>query len=339
MSTLISGLNPEYSANAAVLTGNLNRVTVMVEDRIDVAFWKDLLTSVCPEKDFHFSPYQTTLAGESSKKNGNGKSQIMLNAKDFNKNHIGCVDSDYDWLLSDKTDYGRTLCSNKYLLQTYAYSIENLLCFESTLKDFFSEIVEENIAVDFEGYLRSLSQILYPLLVWSVYLCSKGGCEFALSLLSETLVKGKCKAKLSEIGVEQLSQEFESLLSEIRIRVDQTIRKLETDYVYELSEKDELENLLRQNKGVTLDNANLYVRGHDLLDHLVNAVVTPTVEFFRQNHYKKLQKLDEADRIKALNKYNAKQDSVSKLIYKNFGYKRNSEIYNRIARDASQIWA
>jgi hypothetical protein len=225
------------------------------------------------------------------------------------------------------------------LLQTYAYSIENLLCFESTLKDFFSEIIEENIAIDFEEYFRSLSHILYPLLVWSVYLCSKGDCDFALSLLSKTLVKEKCKIKLSEIGVELLSQEFVSLLSEIKSRVDQAIRKLEADYVQDLDEKNKLEVQLRQNKGVTLDNANLYVRGHDLLDHLVNAVITPSIEFFRQKHYKKLQKLDDADRVDALNKYNAKQDSVYKLIYKNFGYKRNSDIYNRIAQDASQIWA
>ena len=331
MATLDSGLNSAYSQAASVLTGDEDRVTVEVEDVVDKFFWEDFLRSACPQKNYHFSCYSTK--GDSKEKI-KGKSRIMKASSTFNTFHIGCVDSDYDWLLS-----GRTLCSNKYLLQTYAYSIESLLCFESTLKEFFSEIVEENIAVDFEVYLRSLSHILYPLLVWSVYLSSKGGCDFALSLLSESLVKEKCKAKLSEIGEEQLSQEFESLLSDIRIRVDQTIRKLETDYVHELSEKDEFENLLRQNKGVTPDKANLYVRGHDLLDHLVNAVITPTVEFFRQKHYKELQKLDEADRIKALNKYNAQQNSVSKLIYKNFGYKEKSDIYKSIAQDASQIWA
>ena len=339
--SLQSALNPAYSQNAAVLTGNPNRVTVDVEDNIDALFWSDLLAGLQLGKDFHFSPYCTIKAesDDAEVKRVTGKSRIMNHAKDFNVNHIGCVDSDYDWLLSDKANYGRELCRNKFLLQTYAYSIENLLCFASTLNGFFNEITEENISVDFENYLKRLSHILYPLLTWSVYLCAKGGCDFALSIWGEVLVKEKCKVQLSKVEAGQLSAEFDLLLSEIKSRVDRKICELETDYAQEVEEKNKLVKQLLQNKGVSLDNAYLYVRGHDLLGHLVNAVVTPAVEFFRQRHYKELQKLEETSRIDSLNRYNAKQESVRKLIYRNYGYKKISEIYNKIAQDASRIWA
>jgi hypothetical protein len=70
----------------------------------------------------------------------------------------------------------------------------------------------------------------------------------------------------------------------------------------------------------------------------MNAVVTPAVEFFRQKHYRELQQLDKTNRVDYLKKYDAKQESVSKLIYRNYGYKAKSEIYDKIVRDASRIW-
>ena len=116
MATLESGFNPTYSENASILTGNPNRVTVEVEDTIDRDFWSDLLEELCPEKEFHFDPYHTILNEDgSSERTGKGKSQIINASADFNAWHIGCVDSDYDWILSDYTDAGKTISGNKYL--------------------------------------------------------------------------------------------------------------------------------------------------------------------------------------------------------------------------------
>ena len=175
MATLESGFNPTYSENASILTGNPNRVTVEVEDTIDRDFWSDLLGELCPEKEFHFDPYHTILNEDgTSEQTGKGKSQIINASADFNAWHIGCVDSDYDWILSDYTDAGKTISGNKYLLQTYAYSIENLMCLSCTLGDLCSENTEEATEFDFDDYLTRLSKTVYPLFVWSTYLCSKG---------------------------------------------------------------------------------------------------------------------------------------------------------------------
>ena len=67
---------------------------------------------------------------------------------------------------------------NKYLLQTYAYSFENLLCLSSTLNEFCHETTEECTDVDFNDYVQKVSEIIYPLLIWSVYLYGKGNHDF-----------------------------------------------------------------------------------------------------------------------------------------------------------------
>ena len=189
MATLESGFNPTYSENASILTGNPNRVTVEVEDTIDRDFWSDLLGELCPEKEFHFDPYHTILNEDGSSEHiGKGKSQIIKASADFNAWHIGCVDSDYDWILSDYTEAGKTISGNKYLLQTYAYSIENLMCLSCTLENFCHENSEETTEFDFDDYLTRLSKAIYPLLVWSTYLCSKSNQDFTPTSWREVLV-------------------------------------------------------------------------------------------------------------------------------------------------------
>lgn len=116
MATLISAYNPDYSRNAAKLTGKEDiRVTVEVEDNIDENFWCNLLDSVNTGKEFHFKTHRTIKKKDADTKS-KGKASIMLLTPSFDQNYIGCVDADNDWLLSDMTEYGKALTSNKYLL-------------------------------------------------------------------------------------------------------------------------------------------------------------------------------------------------------------------------------
>ncbi|MCR4872985.1 MAG: hypothetical protein K5885_05505 [Bacteroidales bacterium] len=78
MATLESAFNPTYSENASILTGKPNRVDVEVEDTIDKAFWKDLLSELCPQKEFHFYPFHTVLDEDNGvTQKGKGKSLII----------------------------------------------------------------------------------------------------------------------------------------------------------------------------------------------------------------------------------------------------------------------
>ena len=183
MATLESAFNPTYSENASILTGNPNRVTVEVEDTIDRDFWSDLLCELCPEKEFHFDPYHTILNMDGvSERTGKGKSQIINASPGFNAWHIGCVDSDYDWILSDYT--------------------ENLMCPSTTLNKFCLDATEETSTFDFVDYFNRLSKIVYPLLVWSTYLYGKKDQSFTPAAWREVLVNTEKDAEVSLIHIE-----------------------------------------------------------------------------------------------------------------------------------------
>lgn len=327
MATLESGFNPTYSENASILTGNPNRVTVEVEDTIDRDFWSDLLEELCPEKEFHFDPYHTILNEDgSSERTGKGKSQILNASEDFNAWHIGCVDSDYDWILSDYTDAGKTISGNKYLLQTYAYSIENLMCLSCTLEDFCRENTEEATEFDFDDYLTRLSKAVYPLLVWSTYFCSKGNQDFTQTSWREVLVNTE--------------KDPEASLAIIEAKAKAKIEEFDKKYADKIIDKEDFEFQTVCMKNITEDDAYLYVRGHELFDQILNSVLVPLIIELRNQHREAIKTSDigeEAGKV-ALREYQTKVKPVNAQLSKNYRYKNNTLIYNKIRADVVQIW-
>jgi len=327
MATLESAFNPKYSEKASILTGNPNRVTVEVEDTIDRNFWGDLLGELCPEKDFHFDPYHTILNEDgSSERTGKGKSQIIKASADFNAWHIGCVDSDYDWILSDYTDAGKTISGNKYLLQTYAYSIENLMCLSCTLEDFCRENTEEATEFDFDDYLTRLSKAVYPLLVWSTYLCSKGNQDFTQTSWREILVNTE--------------KDPEASLAIIEAKAKAKIEEFDKKYADKIIDKEDFEFQTVCMKNITEDDAYLYVRGHDLFDQILNSVLVPLIIELRNQHRETIKASNMGDEVckNTLREYQGKVKPVNTQLSKNFRYKNNTLIYNKIRADVVQIW-
>lgn len=326
METLISAYNPTYSENASVLTGNPNRVTVEVESSMDKGFWKDILEEQCPSKDFHFNPYHTVLKEGDTGNRIEGKTRIMEMADRMNEKHIGCIDSDYDWILSDYCDKGKAINNNKYLLQTYAYSFENLLCVSSTLNDFCQETTEENTDVDIADYIQKVSVVIYPLLVWSVYLCRKDNRDFTPTAWHNILIS--------------TLKDTESSLALIEERVKQKLNEFENNHDSKILEKDEMKEALSKAKGITEDNAYLFIRGHELFDHLVNSILKPIIEGLRTQHYNHIKEsdMDEGSRKTILKEYSKKHRSVKDLLYENYRYKGHTNIYDMICRDVAGIW-
>lgn len=325
MATLISAYTPDESKKASVLTGNPNRVMVEVEDDIDREFWRDLLTPLCPEKELHFNCFQTIVKGKDVVE-VTGKARIIGLANSLNDNHIGCIDSDYDWLLSDKTQDGKTINGNKYLLQTYTYSIENLMCQAESLADFCFDNTEEAVEFDFKDYLNRFSKIVYPLLIWSVYLYGNGNTSFTPTDWRKMLVNAEKDAEASLAIVEN--------------KVQAATENLDADFGAETAEKDKVEQMLKDEKDVTEDNAYLYVRGHDLFDHLLASVLGPIIVGLRNKHYGSLRDADMsvAERKTAFIAYQGKDTSVRELLQKNYRYKATSQLYTKIKHDVTLIW-
>ena len=255
-----------------------------------------------------------------------GKARILASSKDFNQWHIGCVDSDYDWLLSDFTEDGKVITGNKYLLQTYAYSIENLMCLSSTLEEFCQDATEEPMEFDLADYMSRLSQTVYPLLIWSLYLYSQGNEAFTPTAWRDVLVNTIRNAEAS--------------LAKVAEKTKEIVETLGRDFASETEEKDKLEAKLADEKSVSSDNAYLFVRGHELFDHLLNSVLGPMMTSLRQQHFKKLQNSDSDSekRKSCLRAYQAKDGSIKHLLSHNYRYKGQTDLYDKIAHDVSMIW-
>lgn len=324
MATLESAFNSQYSENAAILTGDPDRITVEVEYSIDADFWRDLLCEKYPQKHFHFSPYYTNLKDNGKKQKVGGKSRIIKSSETFNQWHIGCVDSDYDWLLSNYTDEGKLITDNKYLLQTYAYSFENLVCLSSTLSEFCQTMTEETTNFDFIDYITKLSRTIYPLLIWSVYLYSKGKNEFLLSSWRSIMVN--------------THKDVEASLAKIVENIKVKVEELDKNLAAEINEKNKMKTKLAEEKNVTPDNAYLFVRGHDLYDHLYNSVIGPIIKHLCKQHYKRLREsdMDENSRKIALQAFQEKEKKI--LLARNYLYKGETIIYDRISQDIFMIW-
>lgn len=319
MATLESGFNPTYSENASILTGNPNRVTVEVEDTIDRDFWSDLLRELCPEKEFHFDPYHTVLGEDGSYvRTGKGKAQIIKASSEFNAWHIGCVDSDYDWLLSDYTDDGKTISNNKHLLQTYAYSIENLLCEPVTLTDVCKEACQEEPDFDFATYIEKLSKLVYPLLMWSLYLYSKGNHDFTPNAWREILVNDKNNAEDSYEVIEG--------------KVNAKLAEINSTHAEQVEAKDEMTDTLEKEKLVKPEDTYLYVRGHELYDHLLNSIITPIVKELYSQHIQSIKSKTEK------REYAQGAKQACDILSKNYRYNAKSPIYKLIAKDVEHIW-
>ena len=118
------------------------------------------------------------------------------------------------------------------------------------------------------------------------------------------------------------------------------VETLGRDFASEIEEKDKLEAKLADEKSVSSDNAYLFVRGHELFDHLLNSVLNPMMSALRQQHFKKLQDSDSDSekRKSCLRAYQAKDGSIKHLLSHNYRYKGQTDIYDKIAHDVSMIW-
>lgn len=315
MATLVSAYNPDYSRNSAILTGNDNRVTVEVEDSIDEDFWRDLLDSEDTGKEFHFKTYRTITKKESYTES-KGKSSIMFMASSFDRYHIGCVDADNDWLLSDTTEFGKILISNKYLLHSYGYSIENLMCCPETLADLVWKSCIEKTDFDFVTYVDNLSHAIYPLLIWSLYLYSIDSPDFTAKSWHKILSQDCSDTdRIAEIA-------------------DTTIKELQVKHPDAEQGIKLLEQQLESKKSLNQQNAYLFVRGHALFAHIFRSILKPITEELFSKHINDLSQEEKASYSKYVN-----NNRLEELLSKNYNYKHKSQIYNHISEDVQKIWA
>jgi hypothetical protein len=258
-SSLLDNLNSDLMSAISTLSpkNSTKRILVYVESDDDIAFWRGILTSFEKGK-LSFDIQTPTKKG---KQKALQKSNEILGMNGLGANMIVCVDSDYDYLLQGKTNNSRLIIEHEYIFQTYSYSIENLICYSEGLHTICVQSTKNDTKlIDFVALMELYSAIIYPLFLWSVYFYSKGDTTtFTISQFCDCI---KILAKL------EISNKFELAIKDLKEKIDNKLKELETQFPAEKTKIEELEEELKR-LGLEEKNAYLFAQGHTIKDNVV----------------------------------------------------------------------
>lgn len=265
-----------------LLTGA--RAAIHLENKNDEVFWAQVLAEACPGQKFRFIAASRSIAGFMS----TGCSQCLHYLNFLDNRFWIAIDSDYRYLNEEER-----LDAVHHVLQTYTYSFENHFCYHRNCQRALDEARRDNpyaqlattstdtpstlgrshifwsVDFSFETFLRNYSFVIYPLLMWQMYMQTVAPESFSQSKLNQLLTLS--------IGPKSVYGDGRTIINTLRQKVNATIKQLLAQY----PEADTTWFEARCNAlGVTRDNCYLYVRGHQLYDLIcaIGSILAPHFE-------------------------------------------------------------
>lgn len=325
--TLRNNLNSAYLSAAERLKPKhaRRRIVAYVESYDDVAFWRSLLGELENDKLYFevMLPSATSLA--------KGKKMVLMNTLDsssFGESLIACVDSDYDYLLQGRTGVSRRINESPYIFQTYAYAIENHLCFADSLHQVCVDAtLNDRQTVDFRAFMAQYSRVVYPLFLWNIWFYRHhDNNTFSMSDFDSYTIVRRFNVQHPEASLET-----------IRHNVEVKLRAMQRQHP-ELVEPVRLMGEELRRLGVTPETTYLFMQGHHIMDNVVMKMLMPVCTALRREREEEIKRLAHHSRQcdNELAGYRNSQVDVASMIRRNYGY-RNSELYNRIRADLKRF--
>ncbi len=325
---LQDNLNSEYiaSANRLKPKNARRRIVAYVESYDDVFFWRSVLQEFETDKLY----FEVMLPSRSNLSKGKKVALMNQLGPSLGECMIACVDADYDWLMQGATDMSRFICENPYVIHTYVYAIENYQCYAGSLHSVcVMSTLNDRQIVDLEAYMREFSEIVWPLLVWSVW-CYRHDVypAFTITDFVETV-------SIREANVSRP----EKSLDYIRHKVNRKIAWLQRKFVDAKGSYASLrEELL--DMGLTPDTAYLYMQGHGLFDGVVMPLLAPICAILRKEREREINNLSchNVQRQNELSSYQHSQSPVEEMLRKGSGF-RSCTPYQWVREDIMRLIA
>ena len=246
---------------------NKTLVRVFVEGYEDVAFWRCIFDNFTnPYLRFEISvPTREDLP--------KGKKVLINNADKANQTLLLCMDSDFDYLLSDDDEQSRLIIEHPYMFHTYAYATENYLCYAPSLHNVCVKATKNDTRIfSFETFLADYSRTIYPLFLWYVYSASRHTENVF------PLADFKASVRLNYLDIPDNGRNTIEWLARQVARREQAL-----EYQYPEIAKDipRFGEYLRT-KGVEPELTYLFMHGHTLMDNVVMIVLHDVCEKLRQ---------------------------------------------------------
>lgn len=327
--TLKNNLTSAYfdAANKLYPKKARRRIVAYVESYDDVAFWRTLLAEF--ETDEYYFQVMLPSATSLSK----GKKMVLmntLNTTELGRSLIACVDSDYDFLLQGATNVSHKINRSPYIFQTYGYAIENFHCYAEALHEVCVQAtLNDRKLIDFPAFLRSYSQIAYPLFLWNVFFYRQRDTHaFPMYDFNNCVRMQEVNVKHPERTLQPIQRTVNAKLAELRARYPQHITAVE-------ALGPELQKL-----GLTPDTAYLYIQGHHIMDCVVMKLLTPVCTLLRREREEEIKRLaahNEQFRNE-LTSYENSQVNVSLMLKKSSNYK-DLYLYRWVKEDLADFIA
>lgn len=319
---LVCNITSDYIAAANRLKPSKakSRIVAFVESYDDIAFWRDVLDEFETDTTYFeiMLPSRTTL--------GKGKKTAMMN--NLGPCMLACVDADYDWLLQGRTSLSKELCTNKYVLHTYVYAIENYLCYSGGLHRACTRAtLNDREVLNLEVYMEEYSKIVWPLFIWSIWSYRMGHDNvFGIMHFVDTVTYHEANVRNPEDTLEY-----------VRRRVNKKINWLYQHFPEGKKTYAPLrEELLAM--GLTPETTYLYIQGHALMDGVVLPLLQPVCHILRRERERDINKLamHETQRQNELSGYRNSSLSVCDALKKSMAY-RQSDPYGWLRADIRKI--
>ena len=327
-SSLIGNLNSDYiEALGDLLSKRLPEpILVYVESYEDISFWYSIL------KNYESPKIKFDIQLPSHNSLTKGKYEVLSRFKhNIGPYLILCVDSDYDYLLRDKTEQSRLINQSKFIFQTYAYSIENLRCFSSSLRHVSIQASHKtHNKINFEELLKRYSIITYPLFLWSVFL------ETIEDTTTMDLTTFCSHIRVQEtIKIEQ--DKGENYFQAVSQRIIAQINHLEGTFPQYLQVVENLKSEL-ESLGVKPENTYLFIQGHAVEQGLVLMFMNPLHLSFKKEVENSIRTLAKNSKeiIQEINHYKNKISEPKEVLKTNTEYK-SCFLYQKIKTDLDQF--
>ena len=232
-----------------------------------MAFWRGIF-------DHFINPYlRFEISVPTREDLPKGKKVLINNADNASELMLLCMDSDFDYLLSDDDEQSRLVTTHPYMFHTYAYATENYLCYAPSLHNVCVKATKNDTRIfDFVKFMADYSRTIHPLFLWYVYSAS---CHTENVF---PLADFKASVKLNYLDIPNNGEGTIEWLARQVARREESLR---TEHPEMAEHMPRFDKYLRS-KGVEPELTYLFMHGHTLMDNVVMVILSDVCEKLRQ---------------------------------------------------------
>ena len=281
-----------------------NKGFIYIEDYKDKSFWTAFT------KEHLKNEYEIKCATNETV-TITGKRNLEKLYKKLNIDVLVAIDADYDILSPNRSVFSVDVEHNPYVLNTYGYSRESVLCHKEALKNHLDSMVfSEDIRFDITAFINKISSIIYdylPFLLFSI--------ESNIFILNEKEFNACIK-----ITTEDAKNIVSGDDSKLNIIID-LLLELSKKTNYDKFEYTKFKDKINE-KGFSRKTAYQFLCGHTLLDDIVEPIFKAVLKEQQEIEKLKLKDIYSESEIKS------RRNQIIKHFNESCSYKTLINTYN-----------